>query len=150
MVEGTSAKAMLSQFQPLRTRRSLACLRYLKASTQTREDETRDFPKSDALSEVRHDETGGRFVAELDGVEAELVYRRRAGRIILIHTEVPDALAGRGVGATLVRAAIAFAQMEHLTVIPLCPFARRWLTDHPDQAEGVTIDWDTLPAAESP
>jgi GNAT superfamily N-acetyltransferase len=65
--------------------------------------------------------------------------------LILIHTEVPEALAGRGIGGRLVRAAVASARAEHLTIVPWCPFARRWLADHHDEAEGVTIDWNTPP-----
>jgi hypothetical protein len=92
------------------------------------------------------DDTGaGRFVLEQDGIEAELLYRKRAGRLILIHTEVPEALSGRGIGARLVRAAIASARAQHLTIVPWCPFARRWLADHPDEAADVPIDWDTMP-----
>jgi uncharacterized protein len=100
---------------------------------------------SNAPTDVRDDTVASRLVLEEDGVEAELIYRKRAGRMILIHTEVPDALGGRGIGGRLVRAALARARAENLTLVPWCPFARRWLTDHPDEAEGVSIDWDTLP-----
>jgi uncharacterized protein len=100
---------------------------------------------SDAGTDVRHDATASRFVIAENGVEAELLYRKRPGRLILIHTEVPDALGGRGIGGRLVRAAIALARTEHLTIVPWCPFARRWLSDHPNEAEGVPIDWDMLP-----
>jgi uncharacterized protein len=86
-----------------------------------------------------------RFVAEVDSSLAELVYEVEPGRFVLVHTEVPDALGGRGVGGRLVRAAAARTTAEHLTVVPWCPFARRWLADHPDVAATVTIDWDTPP-----
>jgi predicted GNAT family acetyltransferase len=98
---------------------------------------------SDEPGGVRNDTANHRFVSGEDGAEAELVYRQRAGRLVLIHTEVPDALGGRGIGGRLVRAAIAYAQVEHLTVVPSCPFARKWLMDHPDEAEGFPIDWST-------
>jgi uncharacterized protein len=82
-----------------------------------------------------------RFEVSIDGVLAQLTYRRRADRLILVHTGVPDALAGRGVGGLLVQAAMAKATAEGLTVVPLCPFARSWLERHPDAAAGITIDW---------
>ena len=100
---------------------------------------------SDAPTDVRDDTTASRFVIAEDGVEAELLYRKLAGRLILIHTGVPDALGGRGIGGRLIRAAIADARAEHLTIVPWCPFARRWLADHPDEFAAVSIDWDTLP-----
>jgi len=53
---------------------------------------------------------------------------------------VPDELEGRGVGGMLVRAAIARAVQDGLTVVPLCPFARRWLERHPEVASTVTIE----------
>ena len=76
-----------------------------------------------------------------DGELAELAYRTRAGRLILVHTEVPDALSGRGLGGELVRAAIRKASAGGMTVVPLCPFARSWLERHPDEAAAVPIDW---------
>jgi uncharacterized protein len=77
-----------------------------------------------------------------DGALAELVYRTRAGRLVLIHTEVPDALGGRGLGGQLVLAAIDKAASEGMTVVPLCPFARGWLQRHPTEAARVPIDWE--------
>jgi uncharacterized protein len=103
---------------------------------------------SNAPTDVRDDAEAGRLVIEEDGLEAELFYRQRAGRLVLIHTEVPDALGGHGIGGRLVRAAVARARAEDLTLVPWCPFARQWLTDHPDEAEDVSIDWDTLPPPE--
>ncbi len=76
-----------------------------------------------------------------DGELAELVYRTRAGRLILVHTEVPDALGGRGLGGELVRAAIDKAAHDGMTMVPLCPFARGWLERHPVEAATVAIDW---------
>ena len=85
------------------------------------------------------DEAGKRFVLEVDGYEAELVYELHGDRLVLIHTGVPDELGGRGLGGVLVQAAIDRAVAEGLTVIPKCPFARSWLEKHPDQAARVTI-----------
>ena len=85
------------------------------------------------------DEAGKRFVLEVDGHEAELLYKLHGDRLTLIHTGVPDELGGRGLGGVLVQAAIDRAAAEGLTVIPECPFARSWLEKHPDQAARVTI-----------
>jgi uncharacterized protein len=94
---------------------------------------------------VEDDRPRHRFVVHEDGAVAELVYRTEPGRLILVHTGVPEALAGRGVGGRLVRTAVARAAADDLTVVPWCPFARRWLERHPDIADTVTIDW-TPPA----
>ena len=84
-----------------------------------------------------------RFVVRGSDGEAELEYHINGNRLVLIHTEVPDAWEGRGVGGQLVRAALRRATAEGLTVVPWCPFARDWLQRHPDEAAGITIDWDT-------
>jgi len=90
---------------------------------------------------VADDQEQSRFLADVDGEAAELIYRVRAGRLVLVHTGVPDALSGRGIGGQLVLAAIDKAKGEGLTVVPLCPFARGWLERHPDAASQVPIDW---------
>jgi uncharacterized protein len=76
-----------------------------------------------------------------NGELAELLYRTRAGRLILVHTEVPDALGGRGLGGQLVRAAIDKAAHDGMILVPLCPFAHSWLERHPAEAGMVPIDW---------
>lgn len=86
-----------------------------------------------------------RFVLRHDGAEAELVYELRHGRLILVHTGVPDELAGRGVGGRLVEAALDRARRERLQVVPVCPFARRWLRRHPEAAAGLDVDWRLPP-----
>ncbi len=94
---------------------------------------------------VRDDSDGERFLVESDGHLAQLVYRKEPGRLILMHTEVPEALGGRGIAGRLVQAAVASAASEQRTVVPWCPYARRWLQDHEDVASAVSIDWADPP-----
>lgn len=82
-----------------------------------------------------------RFELHADGWLAELVYRIRGDRLVLIHTEVPVELEGRGIGGRLVTAAVDRAAREGLTLVPLCPFARDWLERHPEAAGKAIIDW---------
>lgn len=86
-----------------------------------------------------------RFELDGDGALAELIYRRRADRLVLVHTEVPAALSGRGIGGLLVRAAVDRAAAEGLTIVPLCPFARGWLERHRESADIVNVDWGEPP-----
>ncbi len=81
-----------------------------------------------------------RFVIELDGHVAELVYRAEPDRLVLVHTGVPEELGGRGLGALLVQAAVDRAVDEGRTIAPWCPFARKWLEDHPEVASRVPLD----------
>lgn len=95
--------------------------------------------------EVVNEAAEHRYVVRDDGAEAQLVYRRNGTRLILVHTEVPDELAGRGVGGRLVQAAVGDARSNGWTIAPWCPFARKWLENHPDVADGVVIDWSAPP-----
>lgn len=90
---------------------------------------------------VTDNRDASRLEIHADGGLAELIYRTRAGRLVLIHTEVPDALGGQGLGGRLVEAAINKAARDGMTLVPLCPFARSWLQRHPDEAASVTLDW---------
>lgn len=100
------------------------------------------MPESGSGSDDVIDNQGqSRFEATVDGHLAELVYRRNGNRLVLIHTEVPAELEGRGLGGRLVTAAIAEAAADGLTVVPLCPFARSWLERHPDAAAKAAVDW---------
>jgi len=95
--------------------------------------------------DVQDDRDTSRFVVAQNGSTAELTYLTE-GRLILAHTDVPLSLEGRGIGGELVRAAVTRARAEHLTLVPWCPFARRWLRDHSDATEGVRIDWASAPS----
>jgi hypothetical protein len=99
------------------------------------------IPADDAP--VVDDTATSRFVLKEGTTEAELIYVVLGGRMVLAHTEVPEEWGGHGIGGRLVRAALAVAVANALTVVPLCPFARRWLQGHPDEAAAVTIDWAT-------
>jgi predicted GNAT family acetyltransferase len=82
-----------------------------------------------------------RYETEIDGTTAYLSYARQGDHLVLVHTEVPGALEGHGVGGALVSAAIDDAARRGLVVVPRCPFASAWLRRHPDAAERVTIEW---------
>lgn len=82
--------------------------------------------------------TGGRYSVTVDGHAAEMTYSRAGtSRIIIDHTEVPDALRGMKVGLALVKAAVEDARAEAFKIIPLCPFAKATLAKHPEWADVV-------------
>ena len=91
--------------------------------------------------EIVDEQEDRRFVYREDGGEADLTYRLNGKRLVLLHTEVPDALGGRGIGGRLVRAAVERATLNGETIVPSCPFARKWLQDHADDVTGVDIDF---------
>ena len=99
--------------------------------------------ESEGTPIVRDDRPQQRFVLEKDGAVGELDYEVDGDRLFLLHTEVADVLRGQGVAGQLVTAAVSRAIDEGLTVVPWCPYARRWLRDHRDVARTVAVDWST-------
>jgi predicted GNAT family acetyltransferase len=93
------------------------------------------------MNDVRRNDDEHRYELEIDGELAMLVYRLNGERLVLVHTEVPEALEGKGVGSRLVRFAVDDARESNFTIVPMCPFARAWLERHPDVADTVRIDW---------
>jgi len=81
---------------------------------------------------VENDAAANRFVARVDGQTAELQYERFPDRIVLVHTEVPAALRGRGIADKLAHTALEYARAEHLRVVPRCPFVAAYLGRHPE------------------
>ena len=75
--------------------------------------------------------TKGRYMAVVDGHEAEMTYTRSGESLIIIdHTSVPDALRGRSVGQALVKRAVEDARAEGKKILPLCPFAKAQIGKH--------------------
>jgi len=78
----------------------------------------------------------GRYVAIVDGVEAELTYSRMSPHsIIADHTGVPEALKGKGVGKALVEYLIADARATETKIVPLCPFVKAQYQRHPEWSD---------------
>lgn len=75
--------------------------------------------------------SGGRYVATVEGRDAEMTYSRTSPRLIIIdHTGVPDALRGRGVGQALALHAVEEARRGGWKIIPLCPFFKAQAQRH--------------------
>jgi predicted GNAT family acetyltransferase len=72
-----------------------------------------------------HGQKGKFFILENDVEEAKMTYTwAGADRIIIDHTEVNEALKGKGAGKQMVLKAVAFAREKRIHIIPLCPFAK--------------------------
>ena len=85
---------------------------------------------------VEHDEAGNRFFVRVGDDEAELAYSRVGPKLIDVqHTFVPASARGQGLAEALASAAFAYAREQGFRVVPTCPFVRRWLAHHPDEAK---------------
>lgn len=75
------------------------------------------------------------FQVLIDGELASLEYRLHEGKIVLMHTEVPESLGGRGIGTALAEFALNYARANGLPVIVYCPFVAAYLKRHPEQQD---------------
>jgi predicted GNAT family acetyltransferase len=74
-----------------------------------------------------------RFELPLPGGEyAELDYRWLKGSMVLMHTVVPESARGKGIGGILVKYVLDYAREQRLKIIVYCPFATKYLKDHPE------------------
>lgn len=87
---------------------------------------------SDKLLTIEHDESRGRFHTEVDGHLGVLDYQLSNGTMIIQHTGVPAAVAGRGIAAQLTRQALDTARQRGWRVLPLCSYAVAYIARHPD------------------
>jgi uncharacterized protein len=93
------------------------------------------------VTTVRDNPTELRYELVDDGkVIGEIRYRREPGAVALVHTEVDPAHEGRGLAGELVEGALRDLHERGLRVIPVCPFVRAWMRDHPEQAAVIVGD----------
>jgi predicted GNAT family acetyltransferase len=93
-------------------------------------------PNTDDLR-VENNEAASRFEVRLGDDIATLAYEKRGGIIILVHTGVPDAFAGKGVGGKLAQAGLNYARDNGLKAVPLCPFVAAYVNRHPEYEDSV-------------
>jgi uncharacterized protein len=77
--------------------------------------------------------TRSRFEVEEAGETAYLEFDQdSAGWITLIHTEVPEALRGRGIASMLAQTGLEYARENKLKVDVVCPLVANYLSKHPE------------------
>jgi uncharacterized protein len=98
-------------------------------------------------SEVHDNLRSHRFELEIDDQVAKSWYRVQGNVITFTHTEVPDSLAGKGVGSRLAKAGLDAARAAGQKVVAMCPFIADYIKRHreyqdllvkPDDEESAT------------
>lgn len=69
-----------------------------------------------------------------DDATAIAYYRLDDGRVVLLHTEVPNEYAGQGIGKRLARAVFETLRAEGKRIIAKCPFMARYAAANPEYA----------------
>ncbi len=76
--------------------------------------------------------TTGRFEMERDGQVAYLEYSLAGDVLGLIHTEVPQALRGKGIASSLAETALHWAREHNLKADIICPTVEEYVHKHPE------------------
>ena len=86
--------------------------------------------------QIRHDTTAHRFIGETPSGPAILAYAPAVEATLeLYSTYVPAAERGRGLGGQLVKAAVAYAREQGVSIIPTCWYVAEWLAIHPEHQD---------------
>lgn len=80
---------------------------------------------------IVHNSAAQRFETTVEGHLSIIEYRLDSDAIIFTHTEVPEALRGRGLASKLVEAAVTFARNENKRIMSECSYVTAWLARHP-------------------
>jgi predicted GNAT family acetyltransferase len=84
---------------------------------------------------VRDNPALNRFELDVDGTVAFIAYTGSPGVLSLDHTEVPDALSGKGVGSALVRGTLELIKGRGERIVPRCKFVAGYIAKHPEYGE---------------
>jgi predicted GNAT family acetyltransferase len=87
---------------------------------------------SDPAIPIQHNAAAHRFEAIVEGMLCRADYRMHGDTMMLVHTEVPSQLEGRGIAAALVKAAFQHAADNGMDVLPVCSYVRSWVRRHPE------------------
>jgi uncharacterized protein len=82
-----------------------------------------------------------RFEIRADGELAGVImYHMRGATIAFLHTETEERFRGQGVAGLLVQSSLDWARARHLSVLPYCPYVKRWIAEHPGYRDLVPED----------
>jgi hypothetical protein len=82
------------------------------------------------MSDVRNNTQRHRFELEIDDEVAKAWYQRQGNVVTFTHTEVPETLAGQGIGSRLAKGALESVRAAGQKVAATCPFIAAYLKSH--------------------
>lgn len=81
--------------------------------------------------EVNHNSEKSQFEVKKEPQLAVLEYKMHRGTMYLMHTKVPEALSGEGIGSQLAKSALEYAKSEKLPILIYCSFIRDYVEKNP-------------------
>lgn len=84
-----------------------------------------------------HQPVDSRFIVPLEQDHTAIASYQLQGEVLAIdHTEVPEALRGKGYGAKMMEAVLKAIDQEGYKVKPVCPYVKHYMDKHKE--------WDHL------
>jgi predicted GNAT family acetyltransferase len=94
-----------------------------------------------AMARVEKNAAAGPYELRVDGETALVQYRDEDdGTVHLLHTEVPKALAGRGIGSKLAKGVLDVIRIEGRRVVPECEFIAAYIDRHAEYQDLASAD----------
>ncbi|WP_425993781.1 GNAT family N-acetyltransferase [Afipia sp. DC4300-2b1] len=87
------------------------------------------------MTDVRNNPAKKRYELDVEGHIAATYYELSDGVITFVHTEVPEALGGRGIGSKLIKETLDQVRAAGLKVIAQCPFVKAYIGKHQEYAD---------------
>ena len=84
------------------------------------------------MDQVIDNPAENRFELALPDGTAIAAYKIEGERIVLIHTEVPQALSGQGVGSRLAHGVFELIRASGRKAVLRCSFMQGWAAKHPE------------------
>jgi len=72
------------------------------------------------------------FEMHINDEVALIAYQERGDNYMLIHTEVPESLEGRGIASMLVTKTLSLIEEQGRKIIPMCAYVKSFLAKHPE------------------
>lgn len=94
-----------------------------------------------ATSGVVQNAEHNRFEFPVGEKKAVLLYRQEGDELTITHTEVPPEGAGKGIAGQLAQAALEYARINSLAVVPRCPYMASYLAKHKEYLDLVAPEW---------
>ena len=86
-------------------------------------------------NEVHDNASQSRFELTTDKGTAFIAYRQSGNVLSLDHTEVPESMAGQGIGSAIVKGALDLIRQRGQKIVAQCSFVERYLEKNPGERE---------------
>jgi len=86
----------------------------------------------DTTPQVTNNTKERQFELHIRDYTGRLTYNIKDDMIAFFHTEIPEALQGRGLGKILAEYALNYAKEHHLKILPYCPYVAKYVKEHPE------------------